>query len=114
MKIYNDNNRLVFSGKVYTSNNLSLFDFDKIQTGAEKLCNYAKDKSFDYIIFRNGEQKGISILAKGLEKPKREVFEVFGYPSGSDIRDVNLILQTMKQATEKLSERVSSIFWSCE
>ena len=114
MKIYSINSQPVFTGNVYTMKNLSLFEMDKLQKGAGKLCNYAKNKKFDYIIFRNGEQKGVSILAKALEEPKREVFEVIGYPSGSEIKDINLILDTMKQATEKLSQNFSSIFWSCE
>ena len=114
MKIHNINSQFGFTGNVYTLKTLPIIELDKIQKGAEKLCNYAKDKNFDYIIFKNGEQKGVSVLAKALEEPKREVFNVFGYPSGNGIKDVNLILKTMKQATEKLSEDNSSIYWSCE
>lgn len=114
MKIHNINNQPRFAGNVYTLKTLPLIELDKIQKGAGKLCNYAKDKNFDYIIFKNGEQKGVSILAKALEEPKREVFEVLGYPSGNCVSDVNLILKTMKEATEKLSEKNSSIYWSCE
>ena len=114
MKIYNTNDRIGFDGNVYTMKTLPFLEVDKIQKRAKKLCDFAKDKKYDYIIFRNGEQKSLSILTKGLEEPKREVFEVIGYPTGSDMKDVNLILNTMQQATEKLSQKISSIFWSCE
>ena len=114
MRIHNVNDRLSFTGNIYTLKNLSLMETDKIQKGAAKLCNFAKDKKFDYIIFRNGTQKHISILVKALEEPKREVFDVFEYPSGCETKDINLILKTMKWATEKMIKNDSTIYWSCE
>ena len=114
MKINNINNQPVFTGNIYTMKNLSLFEMDKLQKGAEKLCNYAKDKKIDYIIFRNGEQKGLSVLAKNLKRSTREVLEVVGYPSGNESKDISLILKTMQEATDKLTDSKVKQGWSCE
>jgi hypothetical protein len=114
MKISAVNNQRTFNGNVYTLKQLPLKDFDKIQKNAKILINYAKEKPFDYIIFKNGQEKGLSILAKNLEKPARKVLEVLGYPSGNSTMDAKLILKTMKQATEEIDDYNYCIGWSCE
>ena len=54
------------------------------------------------------------MLVKNLKKATREVFEVFDYPSGSETKDIDLILNTMKDGTDKLSDYRILQGWSCE
>ena len=103
-----------FSGKIYTTKQIPLPDLSKIEQHSTKLINFAKEKDFDYIIFRNGEQKGLSVLAKNLKRSTREVFEVVGYPSGNESKDISLILKTMQEATDKLTDSKVKQGWSCE
>ena len=113
MKINRINTQPRFGGKIFTLK-IPPNDLIKIENNAKELYNYAKEKPFDYVIFKNGLQKGLSVLVKKLEGKKREVFDILGYPSGNETKDVNLILKTMQKGTEQLSEKDSSIYWSCE
>ena len=114
MKICSVNNQQAFCGKVFTTSNLPLKDSDKIEKYSSRLINFAKEKDIDYVIFKNGKQKGLSVLAKNIKQATREVFDVMGYPSGSDTKDINLILDTMQNATYKLTESKAKQGWSCE
>ena len=114
MRICAVNNKQVFNGKVYTTKQIPLSDLSKIEKHSAKFINFAKEKDFDYIIFKNGEQKGLSVLAKNLKRLTREVFEVVGYPSGSESIDISLILKTMEEATDRLTDSKVKQGWSCE
>ncbi len=114
MKICAVNNKQAFNGKVYTAKHIPLSDLTKIEQHSTKLISFAKEKDFDYIIFRNGEQKGLSVLAKNLKRLTRAVFEVVGYPSGNESKDISLILKTMEEATDKLTYSKVEQGWSCE
>ena len=56
----------------------------------------------------------MSVLAKNIAQAKRSVYNVLGYPSESESKDINLILKTMHKATEELSESNIDLGWSCE
>ena len=114
MKICAVNNKQAFNGNVYTTKQIPIPDLSKIEEHSAKLINFAKEKDFDYIIFKNGEQKGLSVLAKNLKRLTREVFEVVGYPSGSESKDISLILKTMQEATDRLTDSKVKQGWSCE
>ena len=114
MKICAVDNNVKFYGKVYTVPNIPLRELSKIESNSYKFIEYAKEKNFDYIIFKNGEQRGLSVLIKNLERKTREVFEVLGYPSGNENLDMNLILKAMKEGTEELVDSKVKQGWCCE
>ena len=113
MRINKINSPQNFCGKIFTLK-IPAKDLIKIENNAEELYNYVKEKPYDYVIFKNGLQKGLSVLVKNLEDKTREVFDILGYPSGNDTKDVKLILKTIQKGTEQLNEKDSSIYWSCE
>ena len=113
MRINNVQTVPSFGGNVYTFR-LPAKDLCKVERNSWKIIEYAKDKNFDFVLFKNGEQNGMSVLAKNIAQAKRSVYNVLGYPSESESKDINLILKTMHKATEELSESNIDLGWSCE
>ena len=113
MKIQGINNQYAFRGKVYTARNLSVRDLEKLSRGARKINAFAEPINCDFVIFKNEGQNGLSILAKKLSLKKECTKEVKGYPSGSVMRDIDLIVETMQEAEESFTSKVA-LGWVCE
>ena len=113
MRVQGINNQYAFQGKVYTANNLTLRDVEKLTKGASKINAYAEKINCDFVIFKKEGQNGLSVLAKKFFPQKECTKDVKGYPSGSVMRDIDLIVETMKDAENSFTSKVA-LGWVCE
>ena len=113
MRIQGINNQYAFRGKVYTAQNLTIRDLEKLSKGARKINAFAGLVNSDFIIYTNEGQNSLSILAKKLCPKKECTKEVRGYPSGSVMRDIDLIVETMQEAEDSFTSKVA-LGWVCE
>ena len=114
MKIRKIQTQPNFAGKIYTlKNNIPLMEFSVLERNSEKLIQAAKVKKCDFVIFKNGLEKGLSILAKAPDAA-RCVMEVLGYPSGHEAKDIKLIIETMNKSEKSFEKEDSMLGWSCE
>lgn len=103
-----------FSGKVFVANNLQIRDMEKLSKGASRINAFAETKNCDFIIFQEHLKKGLSILTKKLDTKKECTLEVLGYPSGSVMNDIDLVIKTMKEADDSFTKSKVSLGWVCE
>lgn len=103
-----------FNGKVYTAANLHIRDIEKLSKGASKINAFAEKRNCDFIIFREGVNKGLSILAKKLDTKKECTLDVLGYPSDSTMADIDRVIETMKEADDSFTKSKVALGWVCE
>ena len=115
MKVQGINNyQQNFTGKVYVAGNLNIRDIEKLRMGSSKIDGFAENINCDFTIFKKGMQKGLSVFAKNINTKKECTKEVIGYPSGSTMKDIDLIIGTMKEANDSFIKSQVSLGWSCE
>ena len=102
-----------FNGKVYTASNLPIRDVEKLSLGASKINSFAENRNCDFFI-NKGLTKGLYVLAKKLNTQKECSLEVLGYPSGSTMNDIDLVIDTMKEADESFTKSKFALGWVCE
>ena len=113
MRIQGINNQYAFQGKVYTAQNLTIRDLEKLSKGANKINTFAERINCDFVIFKKEGENGLSVLAKKLSPKKECIMDVKGYPTGSVMRDIDLIVETMQEADDSFSSKVA-LGWVCE
>lgn len=113
MRIQGINNQYAFQGKVYAARNLTIRDIEKLTKGADKINAFAEKINCDFVIFKKEGQNGLSVLAKKLCPKKECTIDVKGYPTGSAMRDIDLIVETMREADDSFTSKVA-LGWVCE